>query len=97
MLGFMAAALAIIASISHTHLVSMMRKTGHYKELLASLFAGCVFFLAIAVSGFGLLYGAPISSTTVWALVGLHVAALISVWDIGVKFWFVLRNLNPDN
>lgn len=37
MLGFMLAALAVLASISNTTLVERMRKTGHYDDLLHTL------------------------------------------------------------
>lgn len=93
MLGFMLAALAVLASINHTKLVAGMRKTGHYTELLVRLFAGCTFFLFCALSGFAVMFGVPVSGMVFPVIAGLHVAALLALLDIGSKFWLVLRNL----
>lgn len=93
MLGFLLASLAVLASINHTHLVSMMRKTGHLDDLIATIFFGCVAFLACTVSGFVLAFG---YSPPEWARVGviaLHAAALASLLDVGRKFRLVLANL----
>lgn len=95
MLGFMLAALAILASISDTHLVSTMRRTGHYADLLNTLLAGCAIYLAVAASGVALLLGLGLSGRVWVGLVGLHCAALVSLLDIGRKLYRVLRNLNP--
>lgn len=93
MLGFMLAALAIIASISHTHLVKMMQKTGHYKELLQRIFIGCVMFIVGAMTGFALLFGAPANPVLLSLLMGAHVGAWFSLLSIGKAFWLVLSNL----
>lgn len=93
MLGFMLAALAVLASISSTALVERMKKTGHYDDLLHTIFFGCVLFLAIALCGFALLFGAPPLPWLLAVLLGLHAAALASLADIGRKFRLVLANL----
>lgn len=93
MLGFMLAALAVIASINNTHLVSMMRRTGHYRDLLKTLFLGCVLFLWIAVTGLAMVFGLEPRPWFLSMLIGLHLAALISMLDIGRKFWLVLANI----
>lgn len=93
MLGFMLAALAVLASINNTTLVERMKKTGHYDNLLRTVFFGCMLFLLIALSGFALLFGAPRVGWHLSALLGLHVAALLSLLDIGRKFHLVLTNL----
>lgn len=95
MLGFMLAALAVLASINHTHLVKMMRKTGHYKNLLSTLFTGCLIFLFCASGGYVILFGFYPQSWFLTTLIGLHVGALVSIIDIGRKFWLVLNNLSP--
>lgn len=95
MLGFMLAALAVLASINHLQLVSAMRRTGHYKDLLATLFLGCVFMLLCLVGGLLLLFGQHATAAWVSVLAGLHVGALVSTVDIGRKFWLVLANINP--
>lgn len=93
MLGFMLAALAVIASISNTALVERMRKTGHYDDLLTTIFFGCCFFLAVALCGFTLLFGVPAGRDFLAVVLGLHVGSLISLIDIGRKFRLVLTNL----
>ena len=93
MLGFMLAALAVLASINHTHLVNMMRAYGHYRDLLITMMTGCLLFMACAIVGFALLFGVPADPQLLCLLVALHVAALISLIDIGRKLWLVLANL----
>ena len=93
MLGFMLAALAVLASISNTTLVERMRKTGHYDDLLHTIFFGCLLFLFIALCGFALLFGMPPYQPFLVMLLGLHAAALVSLFDIGRKFRLVLVNL----
>jgi hypothetical protein len=95
MLGFMLAALAVVASISHTHLVSMMHKTGHYKDLISRMFTGCVAFLACTLLSMVILFGYDPNPAMRALLVGLHAAALWTVLDVGHKFWLVLSNLKP--
>lgn len=94
MLGFMLAALAVIASISNTELLKAMQRTGHYDDLLNTVFVGCVSFLLVALCGFALLFGAPAHPYFVSAIFGAHVAALVSLLDIGRKFRLVLINLD---
>lgn len=93
MLGFMLAALAVLASINHTHLVSMMRAYGYYRDLLITMMIGCLLFMACAIFGFALLFGVPSEPKLLCALVALHVAALVSLIDVGRKLWLVLANL----
>jgi len=93
LLGFLLAALAVLASISHTHLFKVMREQGYYQDLLDTMFSGFFLFLLCAISGFGLLFGIQLTSKIGFVLVGLHTAAVISLFDIGRKLWLVLRNL----
>lgn len=93
MLGFLLAALAVLASISHTHLLGVMREQGHYRDLLNTMLIGFVFFLLCAIEGFSVLFGVSLTSWLGSALVGTHVAAFVSLLDIGRKLWLVLRNL----
>ena len=95
MLGFLLAALAIIASINHTHLVKMMRTTGHYQDLLKTIFTGCIAFVLIIFAGGVWLFSSKSPPDWSVALVlGLHASAFVSLIDIGRKFWLVLRNLH---
>lgn len=93
MLGFMMAALAVLASINQTHLVKMMRQYGHYKDLVHTLVFGCLLFLACAVLGLLMLFGLPSSPRFLCAVVALHVGAFVSLIEVGVKLWLVLTNL----
>ena len=93
MLGFLLAALAVLASISHTHLLKVMREQGYYRDLLDTMLIGFLLFLLCAISGFGLLFGIQLTPKFGFVLVGLHTAAVISLFDIGRKLWLVLRNL----
>jgi hypothetical protein len=93
LLGFMLAALAVLASINHVHLVQMMRKTGHYKDLIATLFGGAVWMLVCTVLGFTLLLTPSPSQLLLCALVAAHAAALVALLDTGRKFWLVLTHL----
>lgn len=93
MLGFMLAALAVLASINDTHLVKMMKKTGHYDDLLSTLFTGCVLFLLCALAGYLVMFGLIPNPIFMSWTIGLHAGALISILEIGWKFNLVLRNL----
>jgi hypothetical protein len=93
MLGFLLAVLAVLASISHTHLLKVMREQGYYHDLLNTMLIGFLLFLFCAISGFGLLFGIQLTPKIGFMLVGLHTAAVTSLLDIGRKLWLVLRNL----
>ncbi len=93
MLGFLLAALAVLASISHTHLLKVMREQGYYRDLLDTMLIGFLLFLLCAISGFCLLFGMQLSSKVGMVLIGLHTAAVVSLLDIGRRLWLVLRNL----
>ncbi len=96
LLGFMLAAMAVLASINQTHLVAMMRKYGHYDDLLGTLFMGCVLMLACTISGFVVLFGMTLSVHVIAVILGLHVAALFSLLDVGRKFRLMLSNLRSE-
>lgn len=93
MLGFMLAALAVLASINHTHLVQMMKQSGHYSDLLQTIFIGAILFLVSAVMSSIVLFGFDAGPSYLAALLGVSVGALFAVCDSGRKFWMVLKNL----
>lgn len=93
MLGFLLAALAVLASISHTHLLTVMREQGHYRDLLNTMLTGFLFFLVCAVCGLTVLFGYPLEKWFGSLLVGVHVAAFTALLNVGRKLWLVLRNL----
>jgi hypothetical protein len=93
MLGFMLTGLAVLASITHTHLVRAMRQMGHYSDLLGSLLLGCATFFACGILGALLVFGVAASQ---WFMVGLlaaHVGAAALLIEVVHRFWLVLRNL----
>jgi hypothetical protein len=97
MLGFMLAALAVLASINHVHLVSMMKKTGHYIDLLVTIFIGAIFFLLCGLFGYAILFG-YVPRPHGWALLAsVHVGALFALLDVGRKLWMVLSHLRSQD
>jgi predicted lysophospholipase L1 biosynthesis ABC-type transport system permease subunit len=95
MLGFMLAALAVVASITDTDLLRRMRETGHYDALLQNLFANSLLFLGCAILSLLMLLGVHLSNWWFAVLFGLHVAAAIMLFVVGWQFWLTLRNVNP--
>lgn len=93
MLGFILAALAILASVNDTHLIRMMRVYGHYNDLLKTMLRCMLYFLGCAVLGLILLFGLPFTKWLGSVLIGLHVVAFCSLFGVGRKLWLVLRNL----
>ncbi len=93
LLGFLAAALAILASIDQTHLVGMMKKSGHYQDLLHTvMWAATAFFLSLVLS-MVIVAG---WSHPLWlrdVLLAIMLAALASLVDVGRKFWMTLSHL----
>lgn len=94
MLGFMLAAMAILATISDTHLVKIMKVQGHYSDLLKTLFMGCLIYLTMTGMGVVLLFCPSSWWATKYLLVGISISSLISMADLGHKFWLVLSNLH---
>ena len=95
MLGFMLAALAVVASITETDLLKRMRTTGHYDALLQNMFAGAVLFLGCTILSLLTALGVPFPLWVMSTLFGLYVAALIVLAVVGWQFWLTLRNVNP--
>lgn len=95
MLGFLIAALSILASISGHRLLRNMQKTGHYRVLLRRLFwnsgayglAMVLAFLAV------LLNGEWFKPMSLMALTSFTYATLFLI-DIGWRFWLVLINIS---
>jgi hypothetical protein len=94
MLGFMLAAMAILATISDAHLVKVMKVQGHYSDLLKTLFIGCLIYLVMTGIGVVLLFCPSSWEITKVLLVAVSISALTSLTDLGHKFWLVLSNLH---
>jgi hypothetical protein len=97
MLGFMLAALAILASISGSILVKQMAANGYYDDLVDTIFASCTVFFVCLIVGFVLMFLSNVKYPQ-WSIVfiiGLHIVAVSTLLDVGRKFWLVLGNLKP--
>lgn len=94
MMGFMLAALAILASISDKPLLKNMANMGHFKDLLLSLFTACaVYMCTFLIAGSVLVLG---DYGLHWReiLFAFLCSNIIATLQIGWKFWKVLSNLN---
>lgn len=94
MLGFLLAALAILASISGSRLIRNMQKTGHFVVMLNRFFVNTIAF------GFSMV--ASISASLLYARIGdgaliasgLFVFSCLLLCDVGWRFWLVLTELS---
>lgn len=97
MLGFLLAALAILASISGQRLVRNMQKTGHYRVLLSRFFMDTVAYgIASLVSLLAYLTNSHLPHGTLLAILCFLFASLLLI-DVGWRFWLVLAHLGPDS
>lgn len=96
MLGFMIAALAILASIAGMRLLRNMQRTGHYHVLLGRLFITSVFFALLLVTSLAALFFHPIFPSIWAAMFGLMTSAAVALFDAMRKFAIVLFALKPD-
>lgn len=93
MLGFLLAALAILASIAGMRLLRNMQRTGHYSILLSRLFiAYALFFLLMIEAGAAMLLGARLP-LAMEMLFGLMFASCASLVDASIKLTSVLMAL----
>lgn len=96
MLGFLLAALAILASISGHRLIRNMQKTGHYKVLLNRFFANVVAYgVAASIALIAYVTKTSLSTATLLAVLSILYASLLLV-DLGWRFWLVLTHLGAD-
>ncbi len=96
MLGFLLAALAILASISGHRLVRNMQKTGHFKVLLEKLFFNVVTYgLATGLSLIAYLTKTSLGAMSLVAILAFFYASFVLI-DVGWRFWLVLTNLNSE-
>lgn len=94
MMGFMLAALAILASISDKPLIKNMANLGLFKDLLLSLFTACsIYMISFLISASVLVLG---DFGMHWKdiLLGAVCSSIVATVQIGWKFWKVLSNLN---
>lgn len=93
MLGFVLAALAIVATVVNTRLLRNMLKTGHYLVLMQRMF-GTVAICGIAtLVSLGLVLLPSTSADCIYVVLGVVVLSTISLVDMSRKFWMVLANV----
>lgn len=96
MLGFLIAALSILASISGTRLVKNMQKTGHYRKLLRCFLINSVAYgVAMTCSFWALISKSHFPIPALVALTTFSFASLLLI-DVCWRFWLVLHSLAPD-
>ncbi len=95
MLGFLIAALAILASVANMRLLRNMQRTGHYQVLLIRLLICAVAFGVLLAFSLVALF-APVAWPPIWACIfGVMAAAAVTFIDAMHKFASVLLALKP--
>lgn len=96
MLGFLVAALSILASISGHRLLRNMQRSGHYRVLLRGFFLNATAYaVAMLAAFFALVFKLHFPVAPLVALACFTYATLLLA-DVGWKLWLVLHNLTPD-
>lgn len=96
MLGFLIAALSILASISGHRLLREMQKKGHYRVLLRRFFINSGAYALAMLTAFGALIFKHFHPYTILASFGTFCFATLLLVDIGWRLWLVLHNLTPE-
>jgi hypothetical protein len=95
MLGFILAALAILATVVNTKLVRNMQRTGHYQLLLRRMFVCVLAFGFVTLAGIAVLFVPKVETTYAYLLAAVGLFALTLLADVSRKFWIVLHHLHP--
>jgi uncharacterized membrane protein len=96
MLGFLIAALSILASISGSRLLRNLRKTGHYQVLLRCFFLDAFAFGASMLASFGALLSTQNFPWPYLISFGVFIFACLLLLDVAWKLWIVLNNLSVE-
>lgn len=97
MLGFLIAAMSILASISGHRLLRNMQRTGHYRTLLRRLFwNSAAYGLAMVVAIAAVVMKGDLFDASALATLGCFTFATLLLIDIAWRFWLVLSNLSPE-
>jgi hypothetical protein len=96
LLGFVLAALAILATVLNTRLLRNMQRTGHYQVLLRRMFYCVLTFGVITVAGLIVLFIPTLQVKHAYVMMFLSVFAFQSLVDVCQKFWIVLSRLHPE-
>lgn len=97
MLGFLIAALSILASISGHRLLRNMQRTGHYQTLLRRLFwNSAAYGVAMVVAVAAVVMKGELFNSLALVTLGCFTFATMLLTDIAWRFWLVLSNLSPE-
>lgn len=95
MMGFLLAALAVLASIAGTRLLRNMQRTGHYHVLLSRLLLSALFFLLLMLASVAAMLLVR-SYPPIWTIIiSLLLASVVTLIDASQKFAMVLFSLKP--
>lgn len=95
MLGFLIAALSILASISGHRLLRVMQSSGHYNVLLRRFFVNAIFYAGAMVTAFIVLILKQYYLNLLGPAFTVFVIATFLLVDTGYRLWLVLHNLSP--
>lgn len=93
MLGFVLAALTVLATIAQTKLVRNMHKTGHYGVLLTRMFTCLLIFGLISIVGLVLLFVPQIPLVATLLIIELVFVSIAALGDVLRKLRLVLDRL----
>lgn len=96
MLGFVLAALAILATVVNTRLIRNMQRTGHYRVLLRRMFGAVAAFGFVTIAGLVFIFMPTVQSIYVYPFIALILFSVLLLLDVSVKFWMVLHHLHPE-
>lgn len=95
MMGFLLAALAVLASIAGTRLLRNMQRTGHYQVLLSRLLLSALFFFLLMVASIAAMLLVR-SYPPIWTvIISVLFASVVTLIDACQKFAMVLFSLKP--
>jgi uncharacterized membrane protein YozB (DUF420 family) len=95
MMGFLLAALAILASIAGMRLLRNMQRTGHYTVLLTRLFISATFFFLLMLEAGTAMFLGNRLPLAMEMLFGLIFACCASLVEASLKLTAVLMALKP--
>lgn len=96
MMGFLLAALAILASIANMRLLRNMQRTGHYQVLLARMLITSVYFFCALIFSMVAMVIPEFVYQPVEIGASLMLACSYALIDTTLKFSAVLFSLKPD-
>lgn len=105
LLGFLVSGGALLYAVANTTLARNLQRTGHFRDLLESLFVDAACFLVALVLGLAstLLPTRAIGdSDWTYFIVGVHatlfasILAYLLLLPVGWKMWVLLSNLRPE-